>query len=321
MFDLKKIFPPKQNTVRVRVERDTIATLANGTRSSVSEGDTIEITESEFSKFDPEDLTVIDPKSQTAAGSRFANPAPPREDPAPMPEAWKGLPACFAQWWALSERFRVAKIHEGQIRSARKNLFGSDINLGDFSDAGTALGISISGGKGENLKSIVRNIDPRDPETAYQNRRFESAIANAIDHLADLRRSKTIELQRLFIACSDERLANAEELQRVNEGLAQTAFAIFHARVAALGLAEGHVRRLFSGSADALKYLGDNTAPSTTGQTSLGLEEDGQPRVIFDDSVGTTAEILLSEKARLERLKPLLATAKAELAKTSKLAG
>lgn len=309
-LNLSAIFPAvKKPPVKIRFTSN-ISIRVNGKSISVCDGDEMEIPYSDCQQLDPSDYQVTSSISPTAA-VQVADPTPAREEPAPLPDRWNELPQCFQDWHRMTQDLIVARKHINAIRETRRNVFGTDA---DFSDVeGTFLAGGVGGGDNRtNYFSTLQPFNMSDPTTKRLARFLAAGLAGAEDYLARLREKTTIPLQRAFYESGMHHLTKAEEVQILVAEIKGIGYQIFEHRLSALGLAEGHLRRLYSGSADFLKY-GNLAEAHFAGRCSAGYDEAGILRVYSDEPVPATACHSLRDMARIPELQALLKQAKAEL--------
>ncbi len=318
LLDLKKLFGERGNEpVEVEVLRDMIVQTEDGSRHC-SKGERLEIPRKSLAVFDREDVRILTKSSREP----IADPTPKRAEPTPPPERWKALPECFSKWWDLNERFRVARIHTEAINQCRRELLGTNAPL-DITDASTVLAIQISGGgPRENFISTTHHHNVDSWEFRQLTHYLNAATEGAEYHLKELRRTKALEVQRLFLQCGMERLEIGGKLDELIDELTEIGFKLFSHRVSALGLGEGHIRRLYQGSVDFQKY-GLHDRLSRANQSDLCILRTnalGVTEQFFDCEVVTSASHYQTNAERLEALSALLVEGRAELVRTLKAA-
>lgn len=317
-FDISKLFPGgKRPNVKIRTLRP-MQLAVDGKSRHVDEGEEIEITNEVFRGLSADDFQLID---SGRAKLEIADPTPLRPQPESLPTGWENkLPKCFADWWRLTEELRCARLHVKLIRDTKVKIFGTDAIDISGENEGVILAGSIMGGIDNrmNYHSTLKPIDLGDPATRKLARYLETARNSAADYLERLLQSTDLPIQRAFYACGNHRLDEAEKLQIVIDEIRAIGFDIFAMRLSALGLGEGHVRRLYSGSSDFFKY--GNIVDTYTGGTCFaGFAEDGVTmRVYSDTPVTASASYAMQDAERFEELQPLLKQARAELAAAKK---
>lgn len=318
-LDFKKLFVSgrqKPNSV-IRVSRNMqLAPIDEGTRH-VEAGEEITVSHATLTQLDPSDYTMLD---SGIAPVPVPDPSPPRQAANPLPDRWDELPSCFADYWTITEEFRTANEHVAAISQARAEVFGTNFTIGN--QEGTALigGVMSANSRGPfsgGVFSSLKPIDMDDPKLRKLDRMLTAAHNSAVDYYNRLIDTKSIAQQRAFLACGGHRLAVADELRVVLDELATIGFEIFSCRTAALGLAEFQQRRLYHGGSDYQKYNTHGTAIIGS-VSSAGLDTEKQPIIYSDSPVSSQAGWALDMTARLAELRPLLKTAKAELARAQK---
>ena len=322
-LDFRKLFRTgeKHPPVKIRTTRSMMLRPLDEPSRHVQAGEEITVAFDTLRELEGTDYTVIDsgrPKLEVT------DPSPQREEPRPLPARWDELPACFADYWNLSEQFRTAREHVVAIIAERRRIFGSNISLEGAGDSGRIFmggadlldeRKGVSGG----VSSRLTEIDLSDPRLRALDRFLTAAENGARDYLDRLIDTKEIALQRAFLACGQHRLAVADELRALLDELAAIGYELFSIRSAPLGLADYHIRRLFHGSADYVKYA--SHPPAIFGSVrSAGLDQTGQPIPYSDQPVTSQACWSLDMQDRLRDLKPLLAEGKSELNRTRKAA-
>lgn len=311
-FDIKSIFPSAaKSSVKVKLLRDMVLRI-DGQSNHYDAGEELELPDSIARQIDPADYQV---QSSIRPSAPVADPSPARAEPETAPESWKALPACFTDYFRMNAEITVARAHIRAIRETRRSIFGTDH---DFSDIeGTFLAGGITGGMDRmNPHTTVQPFNASDPTTRKLARYLATSLAGAEDYLARLLEKTSRPLQLAFYQAGLHHLSLAGQAQELVDEINQTGFEVFAHRVAALGLAEWHVRRLYHGSADFLKYTQGN---SYQGGTCFGgMDDDGLTRIYSDQEVQTSAGYALRDAARIIELTALLKQAKAELAQTVK---
>ena len=314
-LDITKLFPrAKKPPVTIRTLRNMRLAVA-GEMQHVPAGSEVTIPYGDFIQLEEGDYQLIASNQQKLD---VQDPTPARPDPAPAPEAWKSLPECFRQFHDTEAEIAAAREHIVLIRAKRKELFGTDAI--DFEGGeGTILAGEFSMRPRENGVSTLRPINLDDPTIQKLARFLRVAEATAKDYLARLIETRSFPQQRIFLECGNHRIDAAEELQGVIQELAETGYQIFSLRLQALGLADHQVRKLFSGSADFIRFA--SHAPAYVGGICWGGYDDGGTvRRYSDIPVESSAGHLLRDRERIAELKPLVKSARAELAKAEKAA-
>lgn len=316
-LNFKEIFAKQEPSVRVRARREMMIKNFKGKMVAVKPGDELDISASDVGRFDADDISIL----KTAKELAVQDPSPPRPEVQPAPEAWKALPVCFNEFHQLSEELRTAAEHVDLIISKREYIFGGRLGRLGSATGKVFMGrlIANADDRNKDVTSVLTEVDMDDPEIRQIDRFLSQAEDAAADYLKRLRDTKSIVLQRLFLACGYARLEILEKLQGLMGDLADTGFYIFQARLSALGLHAEHERRLFLGSADYIKY-GSHGIPASNDFRSAGLDENLQPMLYIDMPVIGTAEQMIIDMAELARFAPLLVEAKRELAQALKKA-
>lgn len=126
------------------------------------------------------------------------------------------------------------------------------------------------------------------------------------------------ELRRERIKAAAVTLDIFNQAKQAVADLAALGFQIFSARIAALGLAEDKARQLFRGSATFIKY----TLPDLgTPLLRQNVDDRGRVALYIDGGPSAVAHYLHTAEETIAKAKPLLAEAKAELAKVEKAFG
>ena len=267
------------------------------------------------------DLKKLFPAPAKPAPSEkaFPDPTPTRPEPNPAPESWKDLPKCFVKYHELLDERRCLREYLRIIDDKRIELFGSNIDISQFTDSASAIGLRLVEGKTpqENM-TIHRHILRYDnPETVYQNKMLTRAYNATADALEKHKEDQNVPLQKLFVQCGHHRVTVALELQEIIDEVAKTGLEIFAQRVSALGLAEFQITRLFQGSADWAKYVSIEQA-YTAAHSEIPAENGGG--YFTDEPVASSACNSLNMAPRIPEVKALLAEAKRTLATARKLA-
>jgi len=253
------------------------------------------------------------------AASAFPDPTPARPTPLPARDSWKALPKCFTKYHDLLDERRVLREHLRAIDDKRIELFGSNIDISQFTDSATAIGLRLVEGKtAQDNMTITRHILRHDdPEVQFQNRMLTRAYNATLDELEKHKEAQNIPLQKLFVQCGSHRVTIALELQEIINEVATLGLEIFAQRVSALGLADFQIVRLFQGSGDWAKYV--NVQQAYTAAYSEIPKENGGG-FFTDEAVESSACHSLSMAPQIPVMKALLAEAKQILAKTRKAA-
>ncbi|MFK7849630.1 MAG: hypothetical protein AB8D78_01525 [Akkermansiaceae bacterium] len=314
-LDYPKIFAKKADTVKVRALKNIIVQDSKGIAKPLSRGDEIEVKASDV--FDAGDIERVDPAK--AKVDAIQDPTPQRPDPAPMPSEWEQLPDCFSKWWNINEQFRAAHQHIEDIKATRLKTFGTEIPISFSDDTGNVIVNRLTFGKPNEGVVYDRKIfNVTDPEVRQLETFIFNAEESAKDYLERLRETKALDLQRAYLDCGFHRLRVCEQLDEVILETQKIGFEIFKLRIGALGLADGHTRRLYSGSADAVKYHSMDSAYSGS-KRSAGYDSHGILRVYVEEPVTSTAQISIREVERTKEAKKLLKQGREELAKIQKI--
>ena len=314
-FDITKIFPRgKKPDVLILTKRNMMLPV-DGTSQHVPAGSTVTIAHDDFRQLDQADFELVNlnqPKVE------IADPTPAKPAPEPLPAAWLTLPDCFRVYHETEAEIAASRAHIRLIQDKRLELFGTNT---DFSKSeGTILAgrVSVSGDtRDRGVYSSLKPLNFDDPVMRKLARFLANSEEAAKDHLNRLLETSDISQQRRFLECGTCRIDVAEELQELIAELADTGFKIFSLRLQALGLAESHLHKLYSGSADFVRY--GTQSPAYVGGCSWGgMAEDGRMRRYSDLPVESSAGHLLRDRARIDELKPLVKAAKAELSKAQK---
>ena len=318
MFDFKNIFPsPSKPNRSIQIKNDIVVRLADGTTRHCSAGETVEVTHRDSLGLDPNDFAFLDKETREPIQ---IDKAPERPEAAPLPARWEQLPNCFADWHNLNEKFRVAGLHKKLITESRVKVFGTPHSIGNPSgDVATLITANAMFGRGMNPQSNSREIRLDDPFVQAQEREFQRAEKNALDHLEELRNTYSLPLQRLHLACGNARLDSVESLTAITQEIRAIGLELFSARVAALELHPQQVARLYAGSSLFVKYA-THTDPHICGTAFAGYDASGNIRTYVDDEVVSIAAGLLSDIDRTSELAPLLAEGRKELSKAQKVA-
>ncbi len=314
-IDFPKLFPGTKGRT-VRIEATSPIQLKNlaGKIVHLARGEQIEIAADVANELDRSDFRLLDD-----GFPKVEDPTPARPDPAPLPESWKGLPECFATYWQINEEFRVAGEHPDLIDGEFYRRFGM-IVYPAFPGAGKVVGNSQIGSNkpGENFAYSVKVTDLEDPATqkiaAYLNK--GRAVAN--DYLARLRETKYLDFQKAYLECGQVVMDGWAEWEVLTAELNDSAFDLFSLRIKPLGLAQAHVRRLYQGSADCLKY--HRQPNSLSGTRFAGQDASGQMRVYLDQPIQSMVGLHRMAVAGTSEAKALLVSVKKELATATKAA-
>jgi len=267
------------------------------------------------------DIKKLFPAAAKPAPSEkaFPDPTPARPTPLPARDSWKDLPKCFVKYHDLLDERRVLREHLRAIDAKRIELFGSNIDISQFTDSATAIGLRLVEGKTpQDNMTVTRHIlRYDDPETQYQNKMLTRAYNSTLDELEKHKEDQNIPLQKMFVQCGHHRVSIALELQEIIDEVAKLGLEIFAQRVSALGLAEFQIVRLFQGSADFLKYV--STESAYTAQYSEIPAENGGG-YFTDEAVEQSACHSLNMAPRIPEMKALLTEAKKTLAQARKVA-
>lgn len=315
-LDFTRLFkkPGAKPDVSIRTKRPMILPI-EGTPQHVQAGTEVSIPYDDFRNLDAGDFELI---SSNQPQVDIPNPSPERPDRAPLPPQWDRLPGCFREWHELDQDFITARRHVDLILAKRREIFGTDLVIGD------ATGTILAGGivhpkdtRDRGVYSTLKPLDLDDPKLRKLDRMLTIAEDAARDYFKRLIETKELTYQKLFLQCGHHRLAVADELRGILAELDATGRAIFETRIGALGLHQNHVAKLYHGGADYAKY--SNHAPAIAGFVrSGGLDEQKQPRLYSDEPIASQAEWSLSMSERIKELAPVLKQAKAELSKAQK---
>ena len=113
---LKGNKPPE--TSKVTLTRNVLVKLPDGTMQGGETGDSFDVLKADADALVGSGAAerILNQKEQAEA-ERIGRLIPPPHDPRPLPENFKSLPACFRQWWELSERYRCLKGRQTEIEA------------------------------------------------------------------------------------------------------------------------------------------------------------------------------------------------------------
>lgn len=265
------------------------------------------------------DGSAFDPQAQAAGKAKaiqLEGTLPPPIEQQPIPEAWASLPPSFREWWKLDQQRNALVVRRDAILARLVKVRSPWILDVDFSSLKTSAPQHAESMVQRLAGSVTLGETP--PDTLREIRFLEDALQRAgaaVEAWSEANRDNYV---RFKIDCGDHVQAQCELVGRSVVNLHDLAFALFQTRVAALGLAESHNRRLFGGSADALKY--SQIQPPTLDELVLGWQEEGQdPRTILEKPVPVMAYLLAGYAATAAQVEELTKQADKELATARKV--
>ncbi|MES2920193.1 MAG: hypothetical protein V4819_01505 [Verrucomicrobiota bacterium] len=261
---------------------------------------------------------AVDPTTEGRAAAQAAKDAellPPPVEALPCPEAWTKLPVCFASWWKLNEAHRCLADRRDAIEEKliayyrRYTLQCEPYELGtaiaDPRERARVLGVAMS-------QISIGAIDPSHIHDCRLLRDFYQRAKVTTDEWLEANRD-ALNIAR--IECSNAVLKKHAELCHDSGALSAVAFDMFSIRIAALGLAEYEVRRLFTNSSDFCNYHRDK--PSIQDLKSAWFEGNGADQHHYiNQPVPVMVGMLEGFDAQHADIKALSKTAKSALDKT-----
>jgi hypothetical protein len=238
------------------------------------------------------DGQAVDPLAEAAGKAKAIQlenslPAPIQQQA--LPESWETLPPCFASWWKLDQARNALVARRDAIQAKLVQRLAGNVMLGETP-----------------------------PETLREIRFLEDALARAGQTVEAWLEDNRDEYVRAKIECGDNVQQECELVGRAVVKLHDLGFEIFSTRIAALGLADSHNRRLFGGSSDAVKY--SQIQPPALDELVLGWSDPGcDPRLILEKPVPIMAHLLAAYATLAAEVEALTAQAEKELAAARKV--
>jgi hypothetical protein len=186
-----------------------------------------------------------------------------------VPARWKELPAHFTTLWNLLQDLGELRF---KAKAAEKALGPAKYERGSVTEAETLMT--------DAAKKFIHAQD------AVKNFNHEG-------------------IQRALLACSNTAVSEIRSVDSTRAELERVAFEIFSLRAAALELNEGHLRRLFSGSALFRNYV-------FPVMSLHDMRSAGHGHVYMDAPVTSIAQRVFNAREFRAKLEPLLEKAKAE---------
>lgn len=322
---LEKLRRKSEPTIAVVITADSSVRvrLADGTITDAGPGERLTLGKREAETLIAQgDARWIPTTEEKIDLDRRASVIPPPVDPRPIPEGWDKLPPCFAKWWALAERGRCLRLRQIAIEGALLRRRGlTEREIADYrQDSGTLPEETLRGRViGAWLERNPINAGVLDGEQLDVLRRLSNALASIGKDIDDFAGAHGQELIGLEYEIAGEALRVHSDLAKVSRELSDTGFAIFKARVAALGVNESLIRQWFGASADCLKYEHPVDSPPLA---SLGIDPDtGESITVVNAGPRQIASWIPRWIDETKRLTALLKEAKTELSRTTKAAG
>jgi hypothetical protein len=265
------------------------------------------------------DGQAVDPLAEAAGKAKAIQlenslPAPIQQQA--LPESWETLPPCFASWWKLDQARNALVARRDAIQAKLVKVRSPWILDADFS----SLKTSAPQHERTMVQRLAGNVmlGETPPETLREIRFLEDALARAGQTVEAWLEDNRDEYVRAKIECGDNVQQECELVGRAVVKLHDLGFEIFSTRIAALGLADSHNRRLFGGSSDAVKY--SQIQPPALDELVLGWSDPGcDPRLILEKPVPIMAHLLAAYATLAAEVEALTAQAEKELAAARKV--
>jgi hypothetical protein len=250
-------------------------------------------------------------KEQTRR-QRLKSLIPLLEEPAPMPEDWSRLPKCFSLFWKLNQAGMVLIHHRDEIerrlikRVSRKQM-GSFSGINQISESNQS----------KIFAGLALSMDGMDAREIEELQTLKNAYQNAYEEVKEWQRENTPELIRHQMACSDAVQDTHGEVCRSIRDLHAMALELFKTRIAALGLGQHDVNRLFLNSADAVKYASIQR-PTLQDLRLAWNDGQGDLKTYVDHPPATLANLLKGFRITQAEVEKLAKEATAELTRATK---
>lgn len=296
----------KPRTVTATASAATRVRNSAGEWVTLAAGETAEVLETDAAA--SANITYTRKRDPDEPTPRDLVPAP--REAKPMPSSWADLPKCFARYYELSERLAIAIDHVLEIRAALRQHFPAACP-DDVASISYARwdGEAYTPGK---AWASGRNID-LGPTARREFDLLDRAEREAWQTASDLRDRTQEPLAEAYLACARHRMRMHGDRAMVTRELNETAYDLFAGRIAAMGLHQNEVRRMFRGSRDFLAYYRE--LPVVRGLKRLGPNDS-----VVIDSVDALAAFAIQDAAATSELADLLAEAKRELKRAAKVA-
>lgn len=312
-MNLKKLLfgTPKEELARVRILEATRLRLPSGDMADATPGEEIDLDHAAAGALvaDGRAEFVIPPEKAQEIKAEHAAVMPQEPTPRPMPESWAELPACFHRWHEIAERFRCARQRAADLEKAylrETGLGGSEAlhllrNL-DAAIPGASDRIKLMDGWiAANIGQIAVGLD-----AIRKRSKIRDALTRAYQAIDDLTQAENESLWKLHLQCGDQVIAAHGRLERAAAALSAEGIRRFRQRIAALGLGESDVARLYRNSADAAEF--ERECPRLH-DLRLAWEDELGARHFLDVPPSTAAGLLVRFTAEAEELEAKLASA------------
>jgi hypothetical protein len=258
-----------------------------------------------------------------AKAARLRNLIPPPWPAAEPPESWQNLPPCFAELWAVADRFRCAKGRAQEIEFLY--LRGRGLTDAERLQLEEEAGRPSGGADRTSiLEKWIRerapaamSIEIADHAKLETLRRLRDALDRANRAIEDTAREHGENFRRLSVICGDEVLEHIARGRRAAKEAARLGFEIFAERLASLELGEPKLWQLFNGTADHAKYVHQAPSPPAL-KVGWTDPSTGEARHYLEGRPGELASWHRMFAARADELEAIAKQAAAELARCRK---
>ena len=244
---------------------------------------------------------------------------PPPFEPQPLPESWRKLPKCFAVWWETNEQLQCLHRRHMAIEAKLLELVSRHVYTPGNLDLGGNIADPFQRSRALQAAFASFKVGGIDPEEAETIRHLKDANHRAELAVRDWRESPAqSELLKAKFECSAHCIEAHGRVSHFVRELAEVGRQIFAERVSALGLSDWKIRELFSGSADAVKFVFPE--PSLTNLKLGWYQPDVGPVYYLETPVPVLIGIVERWEADAARFQKLLAEGEKELSKAQKAA-
>ncbi len=317
MNPFKRIISPKSEPL-VTVE---LARACFITGISHQAGDTIRVSERVAQELVAADNAIRRDHNAAAEAERerLAALIPAPVEAKPMPENWQDLPPAFHDLWRLDEAANCLVERRSRIWDVLMATMHRYRALGEGLHHFKATYDHADYGLRAKLQKAFSNLHVGQlPEKHLAEvRHLKDAYHGIEQSVRDWSEQNRDAWTRAKFQAGQHIQTKHGELCRAIRELHALGREIFSCRVAALGLAEIHVDRLFEGSADALKYRSIETP--TLGDLKLAWNDDNGPEYYVEKTPAQMVTLLRGWEATSAEVAKLTRQAQAELSKARRV--